>query len=69
MLPGGMAGGGELDMGKKKDDLLRPLPSPKCDGSVSCAPENQNQNASAGSGRKTVRPAARIVRRSPKGSR
>ena len=34
-----------------------------CDGSVSCAAPNQNQNQSAGSGRKTDRATASIVRK------
>ena len=68
MLPDRMAGGGESEMSKGKENPLRPLPPPKCDGSVSCAPANQNQNASAGSGRKTQRADAHIVRRAPRGS-
>lgn len=34
-----------------------------CDGSVSCVADNQNQNVSAGSGRKTARPDTTVVRR------
>lgn len=55
-------------MAKKNSSSQPSFPKQTCDGSVSCAPANQNMNVSPGSGRKTQNPPAQIYR-GPKGTK